>query len=289
MLITAELLRKYKGCEQGIKYIERFYPNGAEMIDIIRDRHINKEFLHWGREHLTHTAEELEAYCEACKIVNTDGFWYSVDVSDSKSVVKSKNVQNGIGIFGSTDVAYSTDIVNSENVTNGHQIFYSTMIDDCEKIYKGINIVNCVNICFSTMVANSRNVIDSKNVFDSSEIIKCNTVTDSHFCQNCTNIENCLFCYDLHDAQYCIFNKPVDKNRYEMIARQYQKYMDILLAFMREWPCELLVEMYVAPTRKFDDWYTPISDKFWKWARTLPGYDSMMLYNITMLPEILVD
>ena len=139
------------------------------------------------------------------------------------------------------------------------------------------------------MVANSRNVIDSKNVFGSSEIIKCNTVTDSHFCQNCTNIENCLFCYDLHDAQYCIFNKPVDKNRYEMIARQYQKYMDTLLAFMREWPCELLVEMYVAPTRKFDDWYAPISDKFWKWVRTLPGYDSMMLYNITMLPEILVD
>ena len=289
MLITTELLQKYKGCEQGIKYIERFYPNGAEMIDIIRDRHINKEFLHWGREHLTHTAEELEAYCEACKIVNTDGFWYSVNISDSKSVVKSKNVQNGIGIFGSTDVAYSTDIVNSENVTNGHQIFYSTMIDDCEKIYKGINIVNCVNICFSTMVANSRNVIDSKNIFGSSEIIKCDTVTNSHFCQNCTDIENCLFCYDLHDAQYCIFNKPVDKNRYEMIARQYQKYMDVLLAFIREWPCELLVEMNVAPTRKLDDWYRPISSRFWKWARTLPHFDSMLIYNITMLPEILVD
>lgn len=289
MLITAELLRKYKGCEQGIKYIERFYPNGAEMIDIIRDHHINKEFLHWGREHLTHTAEELEAYCEACKIVNTDGFWYSVNVSNSKSVVKSKNVQNGVGIFGSTDILDSDDIVNSENVTNSHQIFYSTMVDDCEKVYKGTNIVNSVNVCNSTMVANSRSVIDSKNVFYSLEIIGCDTVTESMFCQDCTNIEHCLFCYGLHDAQYCIFNKPVDKSRFEMIASQYTKWMIGLLTFIREWPCELLAETYVAPTRKFDDWYASIPDKFWKWARTLPGYDSMMLYNITMLPDLLID
>lgn len=287
MLITAELLRKYKSCEQGIKYIERFYPNGAEMIDIIRDRHINKEFLHWGREYLTHTAEELEAYCEACKIVNTDGFWYSVNVSNSKNVVKSKNVQNGVGIFGSTDVLDSDDIVNSENVTNGHQIFYSTMVDDSEKVYKGTNVVNSVNICNSTMVANSRSVIDSKNVFYSLEIIGCDTVTESMFCQDCTNIEHCLFCYGLHDAQYCIFNKPVDKNRFEMIASQYTKWMIGLLTFIREWPCELLAETHVAPTRKFDDWYYPISEKFWKWVRTLPGFDSMLIYNITMLPEIL--
>jgi hypothetical protein len=62
MLITVDLLKKYKACDNGIKYIDRFYPNGVEMIDVIRDRHIPKEMLHWGREFLAHSEEELVAY-----------------------------------------------------------------------------------------------------------------------------------------------------------------------------------------------------------------------------------
>jgi hypothetical protein len=179
--------------------------------------------------------------------------------------------------------------VNSDNVTNSKQIFYSSMIEDCQKIYKGINIVESINICNSTMVARCKNIIDSTNVFDSSEIIKCNTVTNSHFCQNCVNIEHCLFCDGLENAEYHIFNKPVDKNRYGIFEKQYQKYLIELLGFVREWPENLLVGIFNPPTKKFDDWYSPISEKFWKWARTLPGFDSMLLYNITMLPEILID
>lgn len=90
MFITVELLKKYKACDNGIKYIDRFYPNGVEMIDVIRDRHIPKEMLHWGREFLTHSEEELVAYMQACNIVNTEGYWYSQDVRDSKYVIKSK-------------------------------------------------------------------------------------------------------------------------------------------------------------------------------------------------------
>ena len=125
MLITTEVLRKHKGCEQGIKYIERFYPEGAEIMTLIRDRHINKEFLHWGREHLSVTDEELAAYCEVCRIVNTDGFWYSQDVRDSKYVIKSKNVEGSTSIFESNDIVDSTDVVGGENIEYSHQIFYS--------------------------------------------------------------------------------------------------------------------------------------------------------------------
>ena len=289
MLITAELLRKYNACEQGIKYIERFYPDGAEMIDIIRDRHINKEFLHWGKEHLTTNEEEQLAYCIACDIVNSEGYWYSIKVHDSQYIVKSKEVKNSKGVFESSEVDSGFDIVNSDNVTNSKQIFYSSMIENCQKIYKGINIVESINVCNSTMVARCKNIINSANVFDSSEIIKCNTVTNSHFCQNCVNIEHCLFCDGLENAEYYIFNKPVDKNRYEMFEKQYQKYLIELLGFIREWPENLSVSTFNSPTKKFDDWYYPIPQKFWKWVRTLPGFDSMLVYNITMLPEILID
>ena len=92
MFITVELLKKHKACTSGIKYISRFYPNGAEMIDIIRDRHIPKEMLHWGRKSLACSEEELMAYAQVCNIVNTEGYWYSQDVFDSKHIIKSKQV-----------------------------------------------------------------------------------------------------------------------------------------------------------------------------------------------------
>jgi hypothetical protein len=98
-----------------------------------------------------------------------------------------------------------------------------------------------------------------------------------------------LFCESLDGVEYYIFNKPVDKDLYEMLEEQYLKYMGGQLNFIKEWPEDMAVSVYISPTRKFDDWYHTISDKFWKWARTLPNYDSMLLYNITMLPEILID
>ena len=289
MWITADLLRKYQACDQGIEYIQRFYPNGAEMIDIIRDQRISKEFLHWGREHLTNNQEELAAYCVACNIVNTEGYWYSANISDSKNVVKSKNVKNSTCVFESTNINQCKDVVSTDEAENSQQVFYSSMIDNCSKIYKGNNIVDSINIHNSIMIVRSKNVIDSNTVFDSSEIIKCSTVTNSHFCQDCGNIDHCLFCSGLTEAEYCIFNKQIDKNLYEIFEKQYLKYMTAQLDFIQHWPDNLISTINIVPTRKFDDWFYSVPEKFWKWARTLPNFDSMLIYDITMLPEILVD
>jgi hypothetical protein len=287
MFLTVETLKRLNACKQGIKYIERFYPNGAELIDIINDKHITKEFLHWGREHLTVNEEELNAYYNVCKISNSEGFWYSHNIQNSKYVVKSKNITGSIGVFESSDVEDSTDVVGSEYVAISHQIFYSSMIDKCLKIHKSSNVLNSQNVCNSTMVARSQSVIDSFNVFDSSEIINSNTISDSHFCQNCKNVKHCMFCFGLEDAEYCIFNKPVDKNHYEVFEQQYKKYFVSELEFIREWPKGLIVNSSAIPTRKFDDWYYQISEKTWKWIRTLPNFEATIIYQITMNPDFL--
>lgn len=289
MFITVEILKQHKACEQGIKYIERFYPNGAEMIDIIRDRHINKEFLHWGRENLIVGEEDQKAYAKACNITNSEGYWYSVNVHNSKYVANSKNVHESTSVFGSEDITKGKDIVSSDNIEASTQIFYSSMVDDSQKIYRSTNITESVNICNSTMVARSKSVIDSFNVFDSSEIMNCVSVSDSHFCRNCKNIKFCMFCDELENAEYCIFNIPIEKSHYEMILKQYNKYLTELLGFIHEWPEELSTSVHKSPTKKFDDWFYPISEKFWKWARTLPGYDMMILYRITLLSDILIE
>ena len=287
MRITIDLLRKHDACEQGIKYVERFYPEGVEMIEIIHDSRINKELLHWGREHLANGPEELEAYCVACNIVNTEGHWYSQDVLNSKYVIKSKQVNNCVGVFGSMEVTNSSDVIDSESILDSKQVFNSTMVDESEKIFKGQNITRSINICNSIMVVDSKNIIDSSEIFDSSEIIKCANVSNSFFCQNCKNITHCMFCEGLEDAEYHLFNKPVDKKYFELFEKQYLRYMIEGLDFVREWPKDIIVSASVTPTRKFDDWYHSISQRFWKWARTLPNFDSMLIYNITMSPEFL--
>lgn len=289
MFITVDLLKKHKACENGIKYIERFYPNGAEMIDIIRDKHINKEMLHWGREHLTHTPEELAAYWEACHIVNSDGIWYGQNIHNSKFVVKSKEVKGSDRVYHSEDVINSSDIVYGETISNSAQVFASTMVSNSSLIAQCNNITESKNICFSTMVSRSINIYNSKNVFGSSEIIKCDNVTDSYFCQDCKNIKHCMFCEGVEDAEYYLFNQPIDKERFELFLQQYKRFMQSRLAFAPEWPENLIRTYSPSISQKFDEWYKPIPEKFWKWARTLPGFDSMLLYNITMLPEILVD
>lgn len=289
MFLTANLLRTYDACEQGIKYMERFYPYGAEMIDIIRDIHISKEFLHWGRENLSHNEEELAAYCEACHIVNSDGFWYSCNVLHSSIVIRSNNVTQSGRVFYSADVDNSFDIVNSDTILTSKQVFESSMVTEGLLIAHCHNVIQSENICFSTMVFDSINVYDSKNIFNSSEIIKCEDVTDSYFCQECKNIKHCMFCVGLEDAEYYLFNKPVDKNRFELFLQQYKRFMQDHLAFAPSWPKNMIADCAVSITPKFDEWYKPISEKFWKWAETLPGFDPMLLYNITMNSQFLVN
>jgi hypothetical protein len=138
------------------------------------------------------------------------------------------------------------------------------------------------------MVADSKNVIDSSNVFDSSEIIGSANVSNSYFCQSCRDIKHCMFCKDLEGAEYHLFNKPIDQKHFELFEKQYLKYLTERLDFVREWPEEMIITISVAPTRKFDDWYHPISQRFWKWVYTLPGFEPMFLYELTFLPDFLI-
>lgn len=289
MFVTAEVLISCNISSQWLDFFKENFPKGVEMVDLINHDHISVEFLHWLRKHLFNENKDLMEYYAKCEIVNSSLCWQSEVVSDSTQVVNSKNIKNSKSVFGSFEIINSIDIVDSENIENSQQIFYSSMVDTSNKIIKGQNIVESTNICNSTMVAHSVNVIDSNTVFDSSEIIQCNTATNSYFCQDCTNIKNCMFCEGLENVEYHIFNKPVDEKMYKLFEKQYKKYLTETLSFVRDWPSEMLVNQHVAPTRKFDDWYHPISERFWKWARTLPGYDDMLLYNITMLPKILID
>ena len=57
MFITNEILERYNACESGKKIFNRLYPNGVEIIDLLDNRHIPDEILHWGAEYLPVSAE----------------------------------------------------------------------------------------------------------------------------------------------------------------------------------------------------------------------------------------
>lgn len=231
----------------------------------------------------------MAAYAEACKIVNSDNYWYSDNLCNSNYIVKSTKVSDSERVFHSSDVDKGNDIVNCDTIESSRQIFFSSIVNDCLRVAHSINIGNSVNVVHSQMVSRSRNITHSKNVFASSEIIKSDYVTDSYFCQNCKNIKHCMFCNGLEGAEYYIFNQPVDKERFEFLVEQYKRLVQYELVFTSDWP-ENLIKAYTPTfTLKFSEWYKSIPNKFWKWVRTLPNFDSMLLYNITMNPEILVD
>lgn len=288
MKITAELLRQHSSCDSAVQFIEKRFPDGVEAVDLMRTRHIPKLFFHWGREQFRPSPEELATYCEVCKIVNSKDYWYSESVTNSQRVVYSKRVENSIGVFDSEDVREGFDIVRSKKIEQGSQIFDSVFVEASKQVFNSKNVASSENVWSSTMVNDSKGIFSSQDVFGSMDILDSSHVEDSYFCANCHNVKHCLFCSDISDKDYCIFNHAIGEKQFELFKKQYLKYVETGgLVFLEEWPKELVstVELNENVKPKFN--FFP--ESFWEWVRTLPNFDSILVYDITILPEILVD
>ena len=289
MIYSAADIAKWGSCPQGVAFAEKYAPNGFTIAEFLALKEAPNEYIHWVFERINPTDEEWNAYIEKMSIVNTTNYYYVNDVEDCRFVVKSHHLKNCQNIFESKYVENSQDIVDCEEVTDSSLIFAAALIHNSHKVSRGSNITNGHNIYNSIMIVNSRNIYESSDVINSSEIIKSKNVSDSKFCRNCTNIKHCMFCDGIEDKEYYVFNQPVSKEKFDLLFAQYQKYMDADLQFIDEWPENLAMGLVLRASLNYAKWYAPISSRFWKWTRTLPGYDEMFLYNMTMLPEILVD
>lgn len=217
-----------------------------------------------------------------------DLIYKSQDITNSEIVVNSQTVENSKNIFYSTSVIGSKDIVRSEDVDGSNLVFNSFLVSRSSKINESSNITDSVNICNSSMVLRGRNIIHSSNIANSADLVSCDNITNSFFCANSKDLFSCIFCNELKNKEYHIFNHPISPERFDIITDQYQRFQDSELGFIEAWPEELAIAYdpnYIIDIRK---WYASISPKFWKWVRTLPHYDEMMLYQMTMLPKILI-
>lgn len=297
MYITKEKLIAEGACRQGLKWFERYFPDGAELIDVINHKYIDKHTLHWGMAHLETSEEEKKAYNEKLNIdcdKRNNTIYQSDNISHSTYVTYSTNVIQSEYVFHSEDVEYSDNIAQSKNVERSGQIFGSEFVYDSRKVLQSNNINHSHNIVSSNYVLNSHDVYNAISIKRSGYItdaVMGNTkrITDSYFISSCQDIEKCLFCQGINNKKYHVFNKEVDVDEYEILINQMHSILkDWHLGLVQdEWPKFTIPLDQPRMQRNIAKQFDLLPEKFWRWVRTLPGYDPKILYMITFGKELI--
>lgn len=296
MFLTMEILEQYKACDNGKKWFARYFPEGGELIDVINHKYANAEFLHWGYEHLTTSEEEKAAYYKKLGIdcENLQSVYRSDNVKNCSWVSRSSRVKDSDYVFSSKGVENSHIVSSSEEVDGSRQIFSSEFITNSEQIYHSKNVTESHNIINSDYVVSSTSVLNSMVVTNSHCISgfaggTSKQVKDSYFLESCANVHHCMFCTGISNTEYQLFNQPIDPAQFALIEQQLRKYAGGWLMNLvdGEWPRETIPLDAPRIQRNVIKQYSGLPETFWRWVKTLPGYDPMVLYRITYQPRLL--
>lgn len=221
--------------------------------------------------------------------IGCSNYYNCQNIQDSQYIVNSQNIDSSSFVHESIDVSHCSDVYRCEDVTNSSQIFDSQFIYDSIKTFGVTNAVKSANILISARVYNSTNIYVCSDINSCGELRHCDKMETSYFCANSKNLKNCLFCFELENAEYHIFNKPVSKEIYDIVLTQYMRQTkDMELDYLREqWPENMLIPSLPNPFAYHNKHYLQINDKFWRWVRSVPGYDADLLYAITLNFDVL--
>ena len=283
MFLTVDILKERRACEKGINFVKKFYPNGVELSEIIQNRDIPKEFLHWGFSHLDATDEEIKLYEKVLDITNTTGYFESEKVSDSQQVRFSSEIENSKDIYRSKKVKNSYSIYSSNNIEDSSNVNTSAFCSNSKVILNSTNITDSNMIINSNCIIRSNSIIKSEFITESACIIDSSNTESCNFLMDCSNMRDSIFCLGLDGKEYYLFNKPISKIMYENISFQFSKYITLPLKMIST-SNENLVS---AQVNNFSKFFENLSDDFWQWVKTLPNYDPEILYSMTFNPTLL--
>lgn len=286
MYITLEILQKRGACQEYLDFFTKHFPNGVEMLYMIEHGHLPYHGLHWGYKWLDPNEEEIRAYWKKICVENSEGIDESDHITNSSIVVKSSRVDNCQTIYACKDVTDSHNISCSDFVDNSSFISRSSFIDNSTFILNSKNVENSNEVVDSTYIINSSGVTDSTNIVHCHTIWRSCNLTDCGLCFNCTNLTNSLFCLNAENGEYLLFNKPIDKMRFEMIFKQFHKYASTPSTMTKGWEDGV----YYTEAQKITDFRQhtkSLPSVFWEWVKTLPGYDPMIMYSITFREELI--
>ena len=284
MYITLDLLQKRGARQEVLDFFVKHYPNGTNLLDIFQNQQTPEDFLHWFYNYLDPNKEEEKAYWTSVKVFCSEGVYESIEVNNSTIVSDSRSINNSEEIYKSEEVNNSNYIVGSEFIDNSENIGMSEFVDNSENVLNSKNVSNSDEVCGSNYIINSHGVFKSDNIVNANIIWWSNNLTDCSFCSHCANLKNAIFCQGMKEGEYLLFNKPIDQVRYEMIAKQFKKYMPTI-HLTNDWKHYFGELPHINfDTRKH---ISKIPAKFWDWVKTLPGYDASIIYSLTFDPQFL--
>jgi hypothetical protein len=285
MYITLDILVKRGACKEYLEFFDKHYPNGVEMLELIKHGHLPYHGLHWGYKWLDPNEEEVAAYWERVQVVDSEGIDESDHVTNSMLVVKSSHITQSQQVYHCEQITKSCYTVRSKFVDEGVNIVDSDFIDVSSSVLDSKNVSNSNEVVASVCIANSHGIYQSNNIINSHAIWQSNDLTNCGFCFDCNNLTNALFCIGANNGEHMLFNKSVDKMRFDMIYKQFTKYASHNISLVTSWD----VQGGSIPSRIYDyrEHTKNISASFWDWVKTLPGYDASILYSITFNPFFL--
>ena len=284
MFITLDILQQRGACQEYLDFFAKHFPDGVEMLYMIEKGHMPYHALHWGYKWLDPNEEEVAAYWKRVCVENSEGVDESDHITNSELISHSSRVDNSHNIYDSEDVTSCEYIVKSKFVDNSDNIYSSDFVDGSYKILGSKNITNSNQVIDSSYVVNCHGIFECENVVDCHTIWKSKNLTNCGFCFGCHDISNALFCTKQADDEYLLFNKKIDKARFDMIYKQYKRYAAIWCTMTEDWPIGNNYPKKVYDYRKH---IKDIPNSFYSWVKTLPGYDPMILYALTFNPQFL--
>lgn len=295
MFLTTDILIKRASCIEGVEFLDKHFPNGAELIDIINYRFTPTEFLHWGYLHLNPNKEEIEAYWNRLKVDTSarSSIYESDNIAGGSYISCSSHITNSDYIFSSKEVKDSNSILSSSYIEHSKQIVNSEFCYNSNKVFLGSNINDSYNIIQSNYVVNSQHVINSNSIVDcfciGDWMSTTSRITDGAFIVNCQQLEHCLFCSQLENKEYHLFNQPIPPGQFDLIKKQ-------MASILRDWEPQYMIKDWSAniipiePPRILRNplkQYADLPEAFWRWVITLPNYNPNILYSITFNKDLL--
>lgn len=286
MYLTLEILQKRGACQEALDFFAKHYPDGAELIDLIEKAHLPEDFLHWGFYWLEANDAEKKAYLSKMHITGSVSVLYSKDVFESYSISHSCNVTYSERVKHSKNVTGSKCIYDSNYIDNCEGVWKSFMVSNGDRVLEGKNVTNSKEVIKSSYVQNSSGVFQSENIVNCTAIWKSSNLTDCGFCSNCINLKNSLFCDQQSNGEYLLFNKPIEKTRFDMIYQQYNSlfFKPRLRLMSTTWTGEQPPRIHQDFRKHFSD----IDPDFWTWVKTLPNYNPNIMYSLTFDPQFLL-
>lgn len=290
-ILTIDFLLDNDASVADFNWFKQEFPNGASVTEILSHDRVPLDLMHWMHDIVGYTADEMALYhkrtgieCEkpltiykSDNITDSEFVWYSSSVTDSRYVHTSNDIINGEIIYG------------SEYVENAKQVFDSSFVYYSTQVLLGSNVNDSNNVVNSGYVINSHSVMNADNVRDSAFVTsfergRTSNIHGSYFITDCTNMTNCLFCADKTEGEYLVFNKQVAAADYILITNQLLRILKNFRPALTEdgyWPGVAIPVEEARPQRSLAKMYDHLPEAFWKWVRTIPGYDPIILYKIT--------